>query len=43
MLMHQRLKAKFNTFALPAAQKSNPNINNTNNINDPVPPPKNPS
>lgn len=37
-------EAKFSTFAFPAAlKKSNPNINNTNNINDPVPPPKNPS
>lgn len=39
-----RLDAKFNTLALPAAlKKSKPNISNTNNIKEPVPPPKKPS
>ena len=38
-----KLEAKFKTFALPVAQKSNPNISKTNNIKEPVPPPKKPS
>ena len=38
-----KLEAKFKTFALPATQKSNPNISKTNNIKEPVPPPKKPS
>ena len=39
-----KLEAKFKTFALPlCTQKSNPNISKTNNIKEPVPPPKKPS
>ena len=38
-----KLEAKFKTFALPRTQKSNPNISKTNNIKEPVPPPKKPS